>query len=306
MLAEKYRPKSLDEIVGQEHIIPHLKEIVNRKLKVHFLFVGPAGVGKTSTAYALSNELKIPIVELNASDERGINVIRNKVKSYAFSSGERIILLDEADSMTEEAQHALRRIMEKTSHIFILTANDEWKIIEPIKSRCVIFRFRKLKNEEVLRIILKILMAEKVNFKITPEVKEAILTLIEYVKGDVRHALNMLDSLITANKEIVLENIKSLIPPDFATQLLQSIVEGKWEDGLKMLEDLYIQNKLDSKLTIEQLYKAINNVKANSVVKLKLYDRLAFAEAFIKMGCNPLIQLSGFLSSAYLTSVVAK
>jgi replication factor C small subunit len=306
MLAEKYRPKSLDEIVGQEHIIPHLKEIVKRRTKVHFLFVGPAGVGKTSTAYALANELNIPIVELNASDERGINVIREKVKKSALTLGEKIILLDEADSMTEDAQHALRRIMEKSNHIFILTANDEWKIIEPIKSRCVIFRFRNLKNEEVLRILLRILMAEKINFKVTPEVKEALLTLVEYVHGDVRHALNMLESLITANKEIVVENIKSLIPPDFATQVLQLVVEGRWEEGLKKLEDLYIQNKLDSKLTIEHLYKAISKLNVNSVVKLRMYEKLGEIERGIKLGCNPLIQFSEFLASVYLTSVIAK
>jgi replication factor C small subunit len=306
MLAEKYRPDSLDKIVGQEHIIPHLKEIVKRKIKVHLLFVGPPGVGKTSTAYALANELQIPIVELNASDERGINVIRNKVKTYAFSSGERIILLDEADSMTEDAQHALRRIMEKTKQMFILTANDEWRIIQPIKSRCVIYEFRKLNNEEVLKIILKILMAEKVNFKITPEIKEALLTLVNYVKGDVRQALNMLDSLITSNKEINIENIKSLIPPDFATQVLQLVLEGKWEEGIKQLQDLYIQNKLNSKLTFDNLYKAIQNIKVNSIVKLKLYEKLGEIEANIKIGCDPLIQFSSFLATAYLESVLLK
>jgi len=196
--------------------------------------------------------------------------------------------------------------MEKTRQIFILTANDEWKIIEPIKSRCAIFRFRNLKNEEVLRILLRILMAEQINFKVTPEVKEALLTLVEYVHGDVRHALNMLESLITANKEIVIENIKTLIPPYFATQILQLVVEGRWEEGLKRLEDFYIQNKLDSKLTIEHLYKAIPKLNVNSVVKLKMYEKLGEIERGIKLGCNPLIQFSEFLASIYLASVIVK
>jgi len=207
--------------------------------------------------------------------------------------------------MTEEAQHALRRTMEKTQQMFILTANDEWKIIEPIKSRCVIFKFRKLKNDEVLKIILKILMAEKISVKITPEIKEALLTLIEYVDGDVRHALNMLDSLITANKEIIVENIKTLIPPDLATQVLKTVLEGRWEEGLKKLEDLYIQNKLDSKLTVEQLYKAIGGLNINPIIKLKMYEKLGDVERNLKLGCNPLIQFSSFLATTYMTSVLA-
>jgi len=149
-------------------------------------------------------------------------------------------------------------------------------------------------------------MAEKVNFKITPEIKEALLTLVNYVKGDVRQALNMLDSLITSNKEISIENIKSLIPPDFATQVLQLVLEGKWEEGIKQLQDLYIQNKLNSKLTFDNLYKAIQNVKVNSIVKLKLYEKLGEVEANIKIGCDPLIQFSSFLATAYLESVLLK
>ena len=306
MLAEKYRPKSLDEVVGQEHVIPHLKEIVKKGVSIHLLFTGPPGCGKTSTAYAFSNEVNLPIVELNASDERGINVIRGKVKTYAYSYGRRIILLDECDSMTEDAQHALRRIMEKTQSIFILTANDEYKIIDPIKSRCAIFRFRKLRDEEVLRVIVKILKAEKVNLKITTEFKEAVKTLVDNVSGDLRKALNMLETLITANKEVTVENIKSLIPPDLATQVLSIVLEGRWEEGLKRMEDLYIQNKLDTYLTINSLYKAIEGLKTNPLVKLKMYEKLAEAERGIRIGCNPLIQLSGFLASAYAMSVGVK
>jgi replication factor C small subunit len=303
MLVEKYRPKKLDEIIGQEHIIPHLKEIISRKVLVHMLFIGPAGCGKTSTAYAFANELNLPIVELNASDERGINTIRGKIKTYAFTYGERIILLDEADSMTEEAQHALRRIMERTHVIFILTANEHWKIIDPIKSRCAVFNFRKLSNDEVLKVILKVLSNENVHFQPTPEIKQAIITLVDYVNGDLRKALNMLDTLITSNMGITVANIKSLIPSDIAVQVLDTVLSGRWEEGLKRLEDLYISNKLDSYQTINQLYKAIGNINSSPIVKLKLYEKLAETERGIKIGGNPLIQFAGFLASAYAISV---
>jgi replication factor C small subunit len=300
LLAEKYRPKKLDEILGQEHVIKPLKELVQRGLPLpHMLFYGPPGCGKTSTAHALANELKIPIVELNASDERGITTIREKVKRLAHTAGYRIILLDECDQMTEEAQHALRRIMEKTHITFILTANEEWRIIDPIKSRCVNFRFNKLSYQDMAKIIIKILVSEGVEVKLTDEVKNALTLLLDYTNGDMRKAINMIETMITSVKTITVESIKSLIPPSLAHEALQLVVDGNWEQGLKKLEDAYIQNKLEPQLTIEGLYKAIEKLNVPIHVKLKLYDKLAETERGIKIGCNPLIQLSGFLATAY-------
>jgi len=306
MLAEKYRPKSLSEVIGQDHIINHLREVVARKAKIHMLFIGPPGCGKTSTAYALANELKVPIVELNASDERGINVVREKIKRIAYTLGDKIILLDEADSMTDDAQHALRRIMEKAEKagtIFILTANEEWKIIEPIKSRCAVFKFRKLSSEEVLRVIISILKDEKVIVKLTPEVKDALLFLAEYVDGDLRLAINFLESLITSNKTLTVENIKMLMPPAIAVRVLNLALDGNVEEAVKTLEDLHIQNRLEAEVTINDLYKAIKTLNVNPLVKMKLFERLAETEGRIRIGCNPLIQLIGFIASAYALGV---
>jgi replication factor C small subunit len=308
LLAEKYRPKRLSEIIGQEHVVKHLSEIVARRAKVHMLFVGPPGCGKTSTAYALANELGIPIHEYNASDERGINVIREKIKRVAFTLGEKIILLDEADNMTDDAQHALRRIMEraeKAGTIFILTANEEWRIIEPIKSRCAIFRFRKLTEEEVLKVLLNILKGESVDPKSIVASKEALMFLVRYVDGDLRQAINILETLITSGKTLTVESIKMLAPPKIASRVLSLALEGKVEEAIKTMEDLYISNKLDSKETIDDLYKAIRSLNVNPLVKLRLYEKLAEAERGIKIGCNPVIQLSGFLASAYAYSVKA-
>jgi len=308
LLVERYRPKRLSEIVGQEHVVKHLAEIVTRRAKVHMLFVGPPGCGKTSTAYALANELGIPIHEYNASDERGINVIRDKIKRVAFTLGEKIILLDEADNMTDDAQHALRRIMEKAEKagtIFILTANEEWRIIEPIKSRCAIFRFRKLTEEEVLRVLLNVLKGEGVDPKSVVTSKEALMFLVKYVDGDLRQAINILETLITSGKTLTVENIRMLAPPKIASRVLSLALEGKVEEAIKTMEDLYISNKLDSKETIDDLYKAIRSLNVNPLVKLRLYEKLAETERGIKIGCNPVIQLAGFLASVYAYSVKA-
>jgi len=307
MLAEKYRPKKLDEVVGQEHVIKHLKELVARRERVNMLFYGPPGCGKTSVAYAYANELGIPIIELNASDERGIQVIREKVKRIAFTAGEKIILLDEADSMTEDAQHALRRIMEKAEKAgttFILTANEEWKIIDPIKSRCAIFPFRKLTREEVLTVIIKVLKSEGVVVKLTDDVKQALLFLVDYVDGDLRKALNILETLITSQKTLTIENVKMLLPPRIATQVLELALQGRVEEAVKTLEDLYLQSKLNAPSVIDELYRAIKLLNANPLVKMKLFEKLAEAERGIKIGCNPLIQLIGFIASAYAYSVL--
>lgn len=303
-LAEKYRPKRLDEVVGQDEVVSRLRELVKKGYLPHMLFYGPPGCGKTSTAYALANEVGLPVVELNASDERGIQTIREKVKSIAMLRGRRIILLDEADNMTEDAQQALRRIMERGNATFILTANDDWKIIDPIKSRCVIFRFSKLSKPDMLKIVVKIIKAENVKVQVTPEFKHAIEFLLDYVQGDLRKAINMLEPLITSGGQVNVEAVKALIPPDLATTCMKYALDGQFEQALKTLEDAFIYNKLDAYATLNSFYDSIRRLDAPIHVKLKLYDKLAEAERGIKIGCSPLIQLAGFVASCY-SAIVA-
>lgn len=306
-MAEKYRPKRLSEVVGQEHVVKHLRELIARRERVHMLFYGPPGCGKTSVAHAYANELGVPIVELNASDERGIQMVRDRIKRMAFTAGEKIILLDEADSMTEDAQHALRRTMERAERAgttFILTANEEWKIIDPIKSRCAIFPFRKLTREEVLSVAVRVLKSEGVAIKLTDDVRQALLFLVDYVDGDLRKALNILETLITSQRTITVENIKMLLPPQVATQVLELALSGRVEEAVKTLEDLYLQSKLNALTVVGELYKAIKLLNTNPLVKMKLFEKLAETEGRMKMGCNPLLQLVGFIASAYAYSVL--
>ena len=199
--AEKYRPRSLAEVVNQKEVVERLKKFVAEKNVPHMLFAGPPGTGKTTVAHAFAHDLygenyRQYMLELNASDERSITVIRSKVKEFARSkvTGEvpfKIVLLDEADNMTADAQQALRRLMElySANTRFILTANYPSKIIEPIQSRCAVFRFTPLKKEDVVGRLMYICQNE--NIKCYDKALELIYELSE---GDMRKAINILQS----------------------------------------------------------------------------------------------------------------
>lgn len=209
MWAEKYRPKRLDDIVDQKEIVERLKSFAKSKNVPHCIFAGPPGTGKTTAALCLARDLYSDVyrehtMELNASDERGINVVRETVKTFARSKsiGEipfKIMILDEADNMTSDAQQALRRTMERFTETcrFIMCANYSGKIIEPIQSRCAPFRFTYLPREEhdcCLRSI-----AEKEKVKLLPEGLNAVF---EVCGGDLRKAINTLQASASLGKPV--------------------------------------------------------------------------------------------------------
>src|SRR5438445_1652369 len=209
---EKYRPKSLDEVVGQEEIVERLKAYAKTGNLPHLLFAGPAGTGKTTSAIALARDMfgedwRQNYFELNSSDERGIETVRTKVKEIARlapfgGTNFKIIFLDEADNLTADAQAALRRTMEtysKTSR-FILSANYSSRLIEPIQSRTAVFRFRPLKPEAIAEYIGRIAKAEKL--KITEDGMEALVYVSEGAmrrSGNSLHAAAVRRSTLVAN-----------------------------------------------------------------------------------------------------------
>src|SRR3989338_2633832 len=244
---EKYRPQKLGEIIGQENIVQRLSAFVKNRSLPHCLFAGPAGCGKTTAALAIANELygsewRSNFLELNASDERGIDTIRVKVKDFArtvpMKGMFKIIYLDEADSLTRDAQHALRRTMEKYSGTtrFILACNYSSRVIEPIQSRCAVLRFSKLSEDEVIKYLKKISKAESLSVD-----EKAYKALVYLSEGDMRKATNMLQTAAIIGKKITentIYEITSKADPEAVKKLMLTALAGDFKAARAQLTKL--------------------------------------------------------------------
>jgi len=306
MWTEKYRPRSLDEIVDQEEIVNRLKSFVNAKNVPHCIFAGPPGTGKTTAALCLARDLygegyREYIMELNASDERGINVVRETVKTFARtrSIGEvsfKILILDEADNMTSDAQQALRRTMERYTETarFILIANYSGKIIEPIQSRCAPFRFTYLPREDVIKRIRYI--CEQENVKI---LDGGIETILEISEGDLRKTENILQTAASVGKPIGAETVYSVVGranPYDVREMMLSALNGDFIGARNKLREMILKYGLTGSDIIRQVHIEIFRLNIPDKWKIKLTDIIGEIDYRLIQGSNEEIQLSALLA----------
>jgi len=310
---EKYRPSKFDEIVGQDSIVKRVESLVNSLNIPHLMFAGPAGIGKSTLALIVVKELfketwKDNYLELNASDERGIQVVREKVKNFARTKALgnapfKVIFLDEADALTPEAQQALRRTMENYSATcrFILSCNYSSKIIDPIQSRCVIFRFKLLERKDIEKRMNVIAEAENVKFE-----GGAMEMLYEGSEGDCRKAINILQSTAAISPTITSELISTILsnakPKDIRT-VLDYALAGDFQNSREKLLDIMLKQSISGQDIIKAIQKEIWELPVEPEIKVKLTEKTGESEFRIVEGSDPFIQLQALIASFVLAGM---
>ncbi len=310
MWTEKYRPKTFEEIYGQKEIVERVKTLVKSGNMPHLLFAGPAGVGKTTLALVIAHSLygstwRDNFLELNASDERGIDVIRDKVKNFARTKAIgnvpfKIIYLDEADALTRDAQQALRRIMENYTATcrFILACNYSSKIIEPIQSRCTVFRFKPLPQEELMNLLEKI--AKNEGLKIDKKALEALYIVSE---GDARKAINILQGCSAESKKIsedIVYKVAGYANPQEILEVLNLALKGKFVDARKLLLTTMLEYGLSGLDVIKQIQRFVLKLEVDDRKKLEIIKECGEVEFRMVEGSDEFIQLEALLAKIAL------
>ena len=310
---EKYRPKSYDGFAGQEDIIKRVKGLTNSMNIPHMMFAGPAGTGKSTLALIVVKELygdtwRDNYLELNASDERGINIVREKVKDFARTKALgnvpfKVIFLDEADALTPEAQQALRRTMENYSSTcrFVLSCNYSSKIIDPIQSRCAIFRFKLLEKKDIMKVLRGI--ADKEELEVTDD---SLSEIYEASEGDCRRSINLMQSTAAVSPKITKELVDTIIseakPKDIKI-ILDYALSGDFEGAKNKMLDVMLKESISGQDLIKAIQKEIWNLTIEPEVKVKLTEKTGEAEFRIVEGSDPFVQLQALLASFVLAGL---
>jgi replication factor C small subunit len=311
---EKYRPKNLSEVVGQKEVVERLHSYVATRALPHLLFTGSAGVGKTTCAVALAREMfgdtwNMNFRELNASDERGIDIVRTQIKQFARTAplGNatfKILFLDEADALTQDAQAALRRTMENYAETcrFILSCNYSSKIIDPIQSRCAIYRFRPLTDDAIREEITRIAKRENIT------IDEKGYDAISYVSlGDMRKAINALQGAAIVSNHVTAENVYAITSnakPEEITDLLARCLEGDFETAERMLRTLMYDKGIAPNELLNQLYREISRSETlDRRLKVDMIDILGETDFRLSEGADADIQMDAMLAR-FVRSVI--
>ena len=306
MWAEKYRPKSLNQMVNQKDIIERLASFVKSRNVPHCIFAGPPGTGKTTAALCLAHDLygdtyREHLMELNASDERGINVVRETVKTFARvrTLGEipfKILILDEADNMTGDAQQALRRTMERYTETcrFILIANYSGKIIEPIQSRCAPFRFIYLSREEQNKHLKYIAQTENVNL-----LDDGLDAIYDVCGGDLRKAINSLQAAASLGKPVSSETVYSVVGranPEDVHAIIKIAMSGNFVEARKRLREMIMKYGVAGSDIIKQIHIELFRLDIPESWKVKLADAVGEVDFRLVEGADEEVQLSALLA----------
>tara|TARA_B100000315_G_scaffold260349_1_gene321049 strand:+ start:7643 stop:8602 length:960 start_codon:yes stop_codon:yes gene_type:complete len=302
---EKYRPKKVAQITDQIEVVERLKGYIKSHNLPNILFAGPPGTGKTTSAIALAKEIfednwKANFLELNASDERGINVVRGNIKSFArtqaLNSDFKIIFLDEADALTKDAQNAMRRTMERYTGTcrFILSCNYSSKIIAPIQSRCALFRFRPIAENAMIERIKFITESEEMSIT-----ENGIGAIVYVSEGDLRMAINLLQSASVMGKTIdekLIFRIAAKVRPEYIRKILEVALSGDFMKARTELRKIMISNGMTGEDVVSQFHREVFNLNIPEESKIILVDKIGEYDFRLTEGSNDLIQIEALLA----------
>jgi len=309
ILTEKYRPKSLGDIINQKHVVERLQAFIKEKSIPHMMFAGPPGTGKTCCAIAIAKDLygknwHANFQETNASNDRGINVVRTTIKEFArikpIDAPFKIIFLDESDALTPDAQQALRRTIEQYSNVcrFILSCNYSSKIISPIQSRCTLFRFSLLSKEYTLEYLKRIVTGEKINID-----QKALEAIFELTQGDLRISGNILQASASLGKQItedIVYEATSQAKPQDVKEMLNHTLKGDFRNSRKILHEMILKKGLAGEDIMKACHREIYSLDVTEEKKIELISHLGEYDFRLSEGGDPLIQIEAFLAKSLL------
>ncbi|RZC18250.1 replication factor C subunit 3-like [Glycine soja] len=307
---EKYRPLSLDDVAAHRDIVDTIDRLTTENRLPHLLLYGPPGTGKTSTILAVARKLygsqyQNMILELNASDDRGIDVVRQQIQDFASTqslsfgvkSSVKLVLLDEADAMTKDAQFALRRVIEKytKSTRFALICNHVNKIIPALQSRCTRFRFAPLDAVHVTERLKHVIKAEGLDVE-----DSGLAALVRLSNGDMRKALNILQSTHMASQQITEETVYlctgNPLPKDIE-QISYWLLNEQFADSFKRIDEMKTRKGLALVDIVREVTLFVFKIKMPSAVRVQLMNDLADIEYRLSFGCNDKLQLGSVIAS---------